>query len=239
MPYRNPPVTEALIDIQAMGIQCTLDQLRAIAGDSRDFPDIREIRHDQIRVMPGKDTPVSATQEVVGYQFWAGDKKRVWQARSNGFTLSHLAPYSTWESLVADARPLWTRFREATGGHPSRVAVRYINRFDIAAGGKINYEDYFRTVPKIPPELDTGLTGYLMQLVLPQQDLKAVAVITQTPSKAPDPNVFSLVLDIDLFREVEIPQDEEGLWALLEQFRERKNFIFENCMGDKAREVIG
>jgi len=116
------------------------------------------------------------------------------------------------------------------------MAVRYINRFDLPITG--DFADYFLTVPRIPPKLDTGLAGYLMQLVLPQRDLEAVAVITQTPMAPPRPDFASVILDIDLYRDKNVPQDEGKLWDLFEEFRNRKNFLFEESISNKAREVI-
>jgi len=116
--------------------------------------------------------------------------------------------------------------------------VRYINRFDLPSDGNLEPRDYFRIVPELPRELDTGLAGWFMQLVLPQADLDAVAILTQTQVTPVRPGTASFVLDIDLSRTVDVPQNEAGLWALFNRFRERKNHLFEMSLQDKAREMI-
>ncbi len=242
MPYARAPISEAILDIRAGGISCDLSVLRSLGEGSPEFPEVREIKKDeyQVRLSSGQESnPVaSRVQTIFGYQFWSSDKTRVWQARNDGFTISHLRPYENWETLIGEATALWRVFRSATGAIPTRLAVRYINRFDIPCETKINYEDYFRTVPQIPPELDTGLAGYLMQLIIPQQDLKAVAILTQTPTAPPQPNIVSLILDIDLYREIDVPQDDPSILDLFESFRKRKNHLFEMSLQEKARELI-
>jgi uncharacterized protein (TIGR04255 family) len=213
-----------------------MDELRKLQEIRPEFSEVHEIRRDQFLIKTGQETSVKQTKEAAGFQFWCSDKRRVWQARTNGFSFSHLTPYESWDALKTDARSVWVEFRKRTGAIPTRLAVRYINRFQLPSKG--DFADYFATVPRIPPKLDTGLAAYLMQIVLPQRDLQAVAIITQTPIANPRPESFFVVLDIDLFRDKNVPQTEEEIWDLFDKLRDRKNFLFEESITDKAREVI-
>ena len=49
---------------------------------------------------------------------------------------------------------------------------------------------------------------------------------------------MSLLLDIDVSRMDELPQNDEGLWAFVDRIREYKNMIFEACITDRARELF-
>ena len=69
-------------------------------------------------------------------------------------------------------------------------------------------------------------------------DLNALLVLNEALMPPPDPNVVSVLLDIDLFCEEPLPDNEDGLWALFEEMRDRKNQIFEACITDKTRELI-
>lgn len=236
MAYDHAPITEALIDIQATGIDCGLEVLRSFESLRPGFSEVRDVRGEQFVIRTGQEPSIQQTTQFSGYQFWSSDHRRVWQARTNGYSYSHLTPYVSWELLSEEARSLWGEFRERTGAIPKRLAVRFINRFDIPM--RSDFADYFQTVPRIPPKLDTGLAGYLMQLVLPQRDLEAIAIITQTPMPSVRPETTSVVLDIDLYRDTNVPTEETLVWELFEQFRDRKNVLFEESITDKAREVI-
>jgi uncharacterized protein (TIGR04255 family) len=46
------------------------------------------------------------------------------------------------------------------------------------------------------------------------------------------------VLDIDVFRTVDIPQTDPELWDLFEQLRKKKNEVFEACITEEARRLF-
>jgi uncharacterized protein (TIGR04255 family) len=69
-------------------------------------------------------------------------------------------------------------------------------------------------------------------------DIKGGSVINQTIIEPANPAVVSLVLDIDVFRTVDIPQTDPELWNLFEQLRKKKNEVFEACITDAARRLF-
>lgn len=242
MRYSKAPITEAVIDIQVEALEFDIAKLKTLgdgfpwSGETKTIN--RFLRLVQLSTLPTPNTSSSSSSSVQGYMFWSEDKTKAWQARLNGFTISHLRPYQSWEALVAQAKPIWEKYRAALNPKITRLAVRYVNRFDIPITDRIDFADYFRTVPKIAPEIDTGLAGYLMQLVLPQPDLDAMLILNQTQVPPVQPETTALVLDIDLYRELKIPQDEEAIWDVFSNLRHRKNKIFEMCITDETRELI-
>ena len=46
------------------------------------------------------------------------------------------------------------------------------------------------------------------------------------------------ILDIDVSREANLPQNEDGLWELADRMRVHKNTAFEACITDRARELF-
>ena len=128
-----------------------------------------------------------------------------------------------------------TVYRDVT--NPEQVgwlAVRYINRIDVP-GDSVDLEEYFRTSPEIAPELPQELEGFFMQLRLPCSEISGQAVINQTIVPPAREGVVSVVLDVDLFRTAEVPQDEEQIWEFFEVLHEWKNRIFEACITDSAK----
>jgi len=49
----------------------------------------------------------------------------------------------------------------------------------------------------------------------------------------------SLILDLDISRETNLPKDGDSLWEFINQiFRPRKNEVFETCITDKTRALL-
>ncbi|MDR4483723.1 MAG: TIGR04255 family protein [Nitrospirales bacterium] len=111
---------------------------------------------------------------------------------------------------------------------------RYINKLDLPLPLH-DFKDYLRTVPEISPDMTQGLSGYFMQLQLPQVDLEAILVLNQTLIPPPEPSVVSVVLDFDLFCKDNVPSKDQDIWNRFEVLRTRKNKVFEACITDKTR----
>lgn len=237
--YPNPPITEAIIDLRVTPSDGkTLDDLRAVQTGLDEYAK-RETIHVAVgRMEFGKKVSASAASEAAGVIFHSSDGKQIWQSRFNGFTFSRLAPYERWQLFRDEARQLWVRYREKLQP-PSitRLAVRYINRIDLPCE-HTDIDRYFKTKPVASPELPQVLAGFFMQLRIPQEDLKAEALINQTMVPPAREGVVSVVLDVDLFRSTDVPSDEEDIWHFFEQLRDRKNSIFESCITDQTRELF-
>jgi uncharacterized protein (TIGR04255 family) len=65
-----------------------------------------------------------------------------------------------------------------------------------------------------------------------------VLVLNEAMVPPPRDNVASVLLDIDLYRDTDIPTEDEAIWAIFEQLRVRKNEAFEACITDAARKLI-
>lgn len=238
--YSNAPITEALIDIQVtLPDEVTVSDLaRVEIGEEVGYPN-RQNRFDvEGQIAFGEQVGTSTRQTHVGYNFLASDERQIVQVRSDGFTFSRLAPYDCWETFRGEARRLWELYRAvAKPVSTTRVAVRYINRLEIPLPIE-DFKDYLRTVPEVSPDLSQELNGYLMQLAIPQEDIDSVVLLNEALLSPPSKDVVSVLLDIDLFREIKSPIEDEELWTLLEQFRLRKNKVFEACITERTRELL-
>lgn len=86
--------------------------------------------------------------------------------------------------------------------------------------------------------MSQGLSGYFMQLQLPQPDLEGMLVLNQTLIPPPGPNLVSVILDLDLFCKDNVPCDDQEIWKRFEILRTRKNEVFEACITNKTRRLI-
>ncbi len=242
--YTKAPITEALIDLRVempeINPQTALVMLKGIQSNVvSEYPESEEIVTFQSQFHPGGETKTTSAQ--TGYRFVSNDRKRIFQVRLNGFSVSHLAPYKDWESLRNEAKRLWAIYKSVVKPKSViRVAVRYLNRLDLPLPFD-DFRDYLQTVPEVSPSIPHGgLSDYFMRLSMPQDDLEAMLVLQQAiiPSPSDVDNVVSVVLDIELFCEASISAHDASCWEMLERFRTRKNAIFEACITDKARRLF-
>ncbi len=239
--YENAPLTEALIDIRVrLPDDVSVHSLVAVQSGEKDrYP----ARSDHIQIVSelrghGMEQVATATQQsLTGFVFTSADERQLFQARLDGFTFNRLHPYEQWESFREEARRLWNLYRAvARPREITRVAVRYINRIDVPFD--IDFREYLRTVPEISPDISQALSGFFMRLEIPQPDIDGMLILHEALIPPPRPDMGSIALDIDLFRQVDMPVDEDALWAILEQLRERKNAVFEACITERTREMI-
>lgn len=239
-PYSKAPITEALIDIQVtLPSGATVADLANVGiGEDTGYPHRRNRFAIQGEIAIGEQIGTAARQTHVGYDFLSRDERQIVQVRLNGFTLSRLAPYDRWKTFREEAHRLWTLYRAvAEPASIDRVAVRYINRLNLPYPME-DLKDYLRTVPEVSSDLPQGLSGYLMQLAIPQEDIKADLLLNEALLPPPSPNMASVLLDIDLFRNLKDSIEEDELWGLLDQLRVRKNDVFEACITERTRELI-
>lgn len=234
--YSRAPIREALIDIRVQARDgLALADLEAIAvGDPR-YIQRKDIQFMTAELNVGAMTPPQTTAKKIGFQFWDVEKVRVFQARLDGFTYSRLAPYDCWEELSGEARRLWSRYRDLVRPEQiTRIAVRYINRLDLPAPADLKV--YLRTSPEISSDLPQFLGNWLMHLEIP--DGKRQLIINESVAPSVVPGTVAIILDIDIFQVLEVPQDEESLWNTLQDFRVRKNEVFERSITEAVRERI-
>jgi len=248
-PYTSAPIIEAVIDLRVeLPEETSVDVLRDLHARLPDpYHPPQELKEAMLEFRPGSSTPVrGTTPALVGFRFDRADEKRVLQAKLDSFSYSFLPPYTEWNVFRDEARALWNLYRDVC--HPThvvRAAVRYINRIDIplkqaAPEGLFQLEDYFGTYP----HLASGLThypmvGFMMQIPVLQPDIESTLFLRQAVVAPPNPEVVSVVLDLDLFRDVRWNAgDEDTIWSFVEKLRDRKNEAFEASITNKTRELF-
>lgn len=238
--YPNPPITEAIIDLRVELPETVkvADLEKAHAGEESAYP-IKKNRILAIgQIQVGEQVAAAARSKHIGFLFISMDGKQLFQARLDGFSMNRLAPYENWDVFCAEARRLWDRYRSvAKPKKLLRLAVRYINRLDLPLPVP-DLKDYLRTVPEISPDLPQNLEGYFLHLRIPMGDIKSTLLVNQTIIEASGPNIVSVVLDNDIYRDDDVPQNDDAVWSFFEELRARKNEVFESSITDRARELF-
>ena len=245
--YPHAPIVEALIDFRLKYAEGTsLETLKNFGSAIRSEYPLSATRDLIEAQMKSQDvsTAASSSRKVIGYIFHSADRKQAVQARLDGFTFSRFAPYENWDKLKTEAHRLWGVFLSAVRTERvTRVALRYVNQLNLPLkDGTLTFDNYLNTFPKIGERSDHDqiLEGFFMRLVLPQTDLQSRLVLTET--LVPPEQAFTslgVILDLDLFRDgVSFEVQSNEIWALLDLYRERKNWYFEASITEATRELF-
>lgn len=237
MPYAKAPITEAVIELR-FARPIDLEVAKKAAQRVRPeyaFEDPEEEVHIQFD---------ATTRKTQFQQVWSGvklsslDRADLSMFRTNSFVCSRLAPYLGWEFFQPRATRGWDALRRAAGAlELARIGVRYINRIDVPVAANMKIEEYLNVGPKTPTA-DRPITGYAMQIVGPLGADDCGLILNSATVPSPLIGFASLVLDLDLYREKDLPRRDDELWTLIEQMRHHKNRVFESCITDKARTLF-
>lgn len=240
---KNAPITEALIDIR-IKIKDSFDVklFESLHKEiSNQYPEKKE-RHKwegKFEFKKGEGPISTGTQTIDGYIFTSKDGKQVFQARIDGFTFNRLRPYDKWETFRDEAFMLWKLYSNLVSPEIIRVAVRYINKFDIPLFPQPmqDFNEYLTAAPIVPKELPQGVSSFLTRVVINDPEKDAAAIITQAFEQIVDPKFIPIILDIDAFKQKEVIAEEDA-WQTLEALRHFKNRIFFASITEKTRRLF-
>ncbi|MBM4109327.1 MAG: TIGR04255 family protein [Phycisphaerae bacterium] len=230
------PIVEGLIDIRIeRSAEAMTAALKAACEEmAAEFPSRMELWRwaGQISLGPPASPSIStAVDEPRGFLLRSTDERWVVQFRLDGFTLSRLQPYGTWDELKVKASALWAKYAEAV--KPTRIvriASRFINRVQLPIGE--SFEKTFLTNFVIGPTLPQSVAGYLLRVVIPFEEHNAVAILTQSF----EGNSTDCILDLDAFSEQPQGIAESEMWGRFDGLREVKNRLFFGSFTEAALE---
>ncbi|NOX43267.1 MAG: TIGR04255 family protein [Gammaproteobacteria bacterium] len=237
----NPPITEALIDIQVEPVTTLNKELveRAYSTFSKNFPEKRPLRSGELIFTLDVDKgPSSDTLDkgFVGYHFFNQEGGKLVQFRKDGFTFNKLHPYDNWESVCSEAKEFWSIYKNTISPKViKRIAIRYINRIDIPLGAELS--EYFNGAPVIPAGIPASIEKFITRTTVKNSDIDSSANITLAYEGVNKSEKASILLDIDVYEVLKLDVKEDGfLWDKFEEFHDFKNNIFFNSVTDKTLE---
>lgn len=236
---KKAPITEGLIDIRVkLSPELDVRQIDSIYEPIKsEYPQKQEQRLSQVQVEQKPDENiVKSLSKINGYRYTSSDKKRIIQARLDGFTFSRLHPYATWEELRSEAHRLWLLYQKVTSPHLiTRVALRYINNLNIPMPIR-DFGDYLTAPPLVPEGLPQGVSSFLTRVVIHEPSVGANAIIIQALEQV-STDVAPVILDIDVFKLQPEGVEEKEAWDIIEKLRHFKNQIFFESITDKLKEM--
>ncbi|MCK4578387.1 MAG: TIGR04255 family protein [Candidatus Marinimicrobia bacterium] len=224
---KNAPIREALFDIHVkMPDDTTIERIEEFGQLIKDdYPQVSKQWLAKVRIKPGSPPERDEEPEQIGYRFISKSNKQVLQIRLNGFTFSRLRPYETWEKLRDESKRLWNLFVESLKPITiERVACRFIN--ELALEMPVNIDDLVASPPLRVKGLPEVLEAFLTRVVIPNEELSAKTIITQSFDGVDQEGKGILILDIDVFKEGSFEVDNDDAWDVLESFHDYKNQIF-------------
>lgn len=238
--YKHPPITEAVIEIrfeQAVPI----DKLEQVANKIKsNYVFLDPENTVEFQFDAGNQQASVATQST-GFRLNSINRDELTIVKTNAFACSKLAPYTGWEKLEHRGKRDWSILKKIIGFlRLTRVGIRYINRLDIPATPEqgIRLEEYFRIFPRIPEDSFKSISNYAMQVSMGIGEENFGVTVNAASVPSPLVGYLSCALDIDLFRDVDLPTRDEDIWAMIAEMRAMKNRAFENSITDKARSLF-
>jgi uncharacterized protein (TIGR04255 family) len=238
MKYNRAPITEAVLELRFTHPQPKDVAEKAAASLEKSYF-YNELEQSLSFSLEANVAKVETKWE--GKKLSSLDRADVVIFRTSAFVCSRLAPYMGWEEFLPQARRAWEIWRKHAGSvEIARIGLRYVNRIDIPLkeGQSIDVENYLCVLPKSPDSFKLPMINYLVQIVRPLETDGCNVLLTSATIPSPLVNTLSLALDLDVFRETDIPRREDELWALINRMRDHKNFVFENSITDLARKLF-
>jgi uncharacterized protein (TIGR04255 family) len=224
---RNAPIVEAVIDFRILRESSVSADAFAglLPAIGEKYSQAESILSFEARfgIDRGKLLDPAQRRADLGWKYQAGTE--VAQFRIDGFTFSKIEPYTTWEEVFGEAFRLWILYTElAKPKQLSRIAVRYINRMRIT--GNRNIHDFLTAPPILPQPISPLILDFLTSVRLADERRRSAAAVVQALEPQLDPNVMSLLLDIDAYHEEALTPADPKIPELFQKLRELKNEIF-------------
>lgn len=242
--YARPPVIEAVIGLTfAEPLKAA-----ALATVDRRFAKHYPEHQDQNAVTLKLDTVIgdnntlahhTAQELVQGHRRTNTSMDEIAILQPDSLVVAQLAPYKGWESLFARLKRDFAMCKKpGTVRKISRMGVRFINRIDIPiTSNVVEHEQYLNLYPQVPAEFGP-LVGYTLQTTFELNTIGSLATIRSAPTQSPTLGHASFMVDIDVYKNTQLPMNDTDIYTLLAQMRTEKNRIFEACVTPLARQEI-
>ncbi len=238
--YKNPPITEAVIEVR-FADSLTEQQLEKLIAKQKSKFTIRKLEQVELKILHEEksDAQTETKKTFLGYKLVDNsDSSNIVQVKRNAISVSRLPPYEDWTKLISSLKKHYEWYTSKQFKPLSRIGVRYINRIDIPAEtGKIEVEDYFKIFPHVPKTKFPDLNHFLMQTITAIDDDK-VLTINFHSTETPLLKHISMVFDLDVAQQANLPVSNSKLYNLLDVIRDKKDIFFEDLLTAKCKRLF-
>src|ERR1700733_3440329 len=238
-PYKYPPAVEAIIEVRfAAPIERdVIDKVPTKLKSEYPLSVPQQAHAAHVNFLQRTAT----FEESLGHRLSTHDQTDIIIVTPLTFTSARLAPYLGWEVFGPRAEKNWKNWKQIAGYHQiQKIGVRYKNRIDIPVleGVSVHLEDYLKFYPEYPKDSFPAMTQFAMQMICPLgvDDCNVQLNVLSIPS--PLLKHASFLFDLDIYKDVNVPQNDDEIWSLIKQIRDQKNRVFELGVTDKARALF-
>lgn len=227
----HAPITEAVIDLQVEPhLGATFPELQQ-AFESLDFGFRRQsfVVSGTFGFVVNQDAEPqhSGKTEKIGLRLHSDDEKYVVLVRTSGLSISRLAPYEDWDTLVAQVRTLWELYLKRWKPlKVTRIATRYINNLRLPVARGQSFSDFIETLTQLPGDVPQGLGPFLQQFNCMDPDSEDRVRLSLAWDGQYENGRLPVILDIDVHRAREFDPTDSAIWTALSALRDLKNRCF-------------
>ena len=239
--YKNPPLAEALCEFQFIpNVPWDLTIPGLIYGRIKDrFPRRKQQAGLGIQLRPtekGVEHKIEPAPPRV--QFLNQGETALVQLAPDLLVVNQLKPYPGWikfKSLIIDTFNVYREIANPKG--IKRIGLSYINIFEFTSKN-LRLDEYFNYYPFIPETMPKALSSFLVRSEFPYSDEKEVLILQLASIIPRDPDLSSLVLDLDyaMIAPEYISLDDIEGWV--EKAHDEIERTFETAINDKARDLF-
>ena len=241
-PYKKPPITEAVIELR-FATPIDADDIAKVSTALKSlYPLQQPIRDVRVHLnLPSGQQDVTTAHpiETHGNRLSTEDQTQIVLVWPTMFVFSQLAPYPGWDVFFERFCRDWVVWKRILSYRKiTRIGVRYINRIDIPDTAPIiQHEEYLNVYPEVPAEFQ-ALTAYNVVVQSPLPEIGCMLTLNSSSAPSPLLGHAAFIVDEDIAKEGDPPQNDDAIYALLNQIRVKKNEIFEACITPRARELF-
>lgn len=235
MEYPNlpgAPIHEAVIDISTAP-RAEFEGEELVQRVQAAFPEFEQTRKG-VR-LDVDFVKQEARQQLDRILLEAEGERLIVHARLDGFGVSKLKPYDSWETFKGRAVDLWGRYLEVVEpDRCTRLGLRYINHIELELDAPLTQlMKLFLAVPSQAAPLGFTALSTTYTTEFPESGATA-RVIFHLPPVPPEAASATAILDIDVFMGIDCAATDPKIWTDLDALAGVKNQIFFSSITDEA-----
>jgi uncharacterized protein (TIGR04255 family) len=233
--YRNPPIVEAIFEVQFSEALSTRDVERLRKRFANRYPRIEQQHQVDVEIKPDGSATTKATP--IGFKMTSSNAVDILVLHHQRFGTIKTAPYEGWDEFLGTAKANYDEFTKVAGRRTLvRIASRYVNRLDIPSEEieGVDMLQFLRFGVAMPDEMSKSIGPFSVAANFAAGEVK---VLAQCAVIAPVLlNHLSLLFDIDASVDKDIKPHKDAIWEVAERLHKVKNDVFEAGITDRLRE---
>lgn len=243
--YRNPPILEAVLEVQFEDALLSGRDMERFAKKIESRYPHHEVMRDYTLAVNVNPSGLATGARPDLVQEWhkcmSSDGVSVCNVRPKSIVTARLAPYTRWEDLFSRFESDFATLRKVCGyKRVSRCGVRFVNRIDVpsASSAPVDPRRYLNIYPSVPSLDYDNMTTFVARAQHVDRVSGASVILAAAQLDPVLINCTSILLDIDVFFDKEIPLKIEDVMVRIDQLRTIKNEYFERLVTDDARALF-